>query len=159
MVPATNSRHSTGRSKREMRARSMKTCARQAAAVSTVGAWRPEAHRIAQPSRYAFKYTSAFVVNRENFSLFLGPFGRKNISGVIDKVGDACVTEFFVLAESRGFAGIVVTRQREKTRYRFGKYSHISNRVFNHPSKLHIILRIFIYWINWRDAKNSGFKK
>lgn len=91
---ATNSQHSTGRSKREMRARSMKTCARQAAAVSTVGAWRPEAHRIAQPSRYVFEYTSAFVVNRENLSLFLRPFGRKKISGVIDRVGDACVTEF-----------------------------------------------------------------
>lgn len=117
MVLATNSQHSTGRSKREMRARSMKTCARQAAAVSTVGAWRPEAHRIAQPSRYVFEYTSAFVVNRENFSLFLGSFGRKNISGVIDKVGDACVTEFFVPAESRGFAGIV-TRQRERERRR-----------------------------------------
>lgn len=85
---ATNSQHSTGRSKREMRARSMKTCARQAAAVSTVGAWRPEAHRIAQPSRYVFEYTSAFVVNRENLSLFLRPFGRKKISGVIDRVGD-----------------------------------------------------------------------
>lgn len=64
-----------------------------------------------------FEYTSAFVVNRENFALFLGSFGRKNISGVIDKVGDACVTEFFVPAESRGFAGIV-TRQRERERRR-----------------------------------------
>lgn len=150
---ATNSQHSTGRSKREMRARSMKTCARQAAAVSTVGAWRPEAHRIAQPSRYVFEYTSAFVVNRENLSLFLRPFGRKKISSVIDRVGDACVTEFFVLAESRGFAGIV-RQQRENTKYRFGKFSHVAifQIAFSIIPKVARYPWHFYRWINRRDT-------
>ena len=42
---------------------------------------------------------------------------------MVDTVRDACATGFFVLAGSRGVAGIV-RRQLEYTGHRSGEYSH-----------------------------------